>query len=102
MAGALTSGADEAVAAVRSLARRGPQPPPSAGQPRSRPPLLLAAGLILAAVAAGFAAVIAAHPVRPPVAGLDRYWLATVRTWQSGALTDAARVISYVGGPWGG
>lgn len=101
MAGALTSGADEAVTAARSLARRG-QPPPSADQPRSRPPLLLAAGLILAALAAGFAAVIAAHPVRPPVAGLDEQWLATVRTWQSGALTDTARVISYVGGPWGG
>lgn len=69
-----------------------------AGQ-AARPPLMLAAGLLLLAAAASFADVIAAWPVRPPVAGLDRWWLGIVTTWQSVPLTDAGKVLSLISGP---
>jgi undecaprenyl-diphosphatase len=73
-------------------------PPPPARRPRA----LLAAGLALLAVAGAFAAVVAAHPVRPPTAGLDRWWLATVYGWEQPWLTRAGVTISYLAGPWGG
>jgi undecaprenyl-diphosphatase len=63
---------------------------------------LLAAALALLAVAGAFAAVVAANPVRPPTARLDRWWLATVHGWQQPWLTRAGVAISYLGGPWGG
>ena len=63
---------------------------------------MLAAGVALLALAAAFAAVMAANPMRPPTAGLDRWWLSVVTTWQAEPLTRAAQVLSYVAGPWGG
>jgi membrane-associated phospholipid phosphatase len=63
---------------------------------------MLAAGLALLAGSAGFAALIAADPVRPPTAGLDRWWLSQVTGWQATPLTRAGEVLSYAGGPWGG
>jgi membrane-associated phospholipid phosphatase len=74
---------------------------------RSRPeerrhPVMLVAGLTLLAIAAGFAAVMAASPARLPTAGLDRWWLSQVTGWRSTPLTRTAEVLSYVGGPWGG
>jgi undecaprenyl-diphosphatase len=67
-----------------------------------RDPVMLAAGLVLLALAAGFAALVAANPVRPPTAGLDGWWLDQVRGWQATPLTRTGQVLSYVGGPWGG
>lgn len=67
-----------------------------------RDPVLLAAGLVLLAAAAGFAAVMAADPGRPATAGLDHWWLAQVRSWQAPPLTRTGEVLSYIGGPWGG
>ena len=46
--------------------------------------------------------MVAAHPVRPPTAGLDRWWLATVTGWEQPWLTRAGVAISYLAGPWGG
>ena len=72
-------------------------------QPKQRRnPVMLAAGVALLAIAGAFAAVMAADPVRPPTAGLDRWWLSVVTTWQAVPLTRAAQVLSYVAGPWGG
>ncbi|HEY1644522.1 MAG TPA: methyltransferase domain-containing protein [Streptosporangiaceae bacterium] len=74
-----------------------------ADQPaRVRPPGMLAAGLVLLTAAGALAAVIAAQPARPPGTGLDRWWLGVVRTWQAVPLTDAAKALSLIGGPWGG
>jgi membrane-associated phospholipid phosphatase/SAM-dependent methyltransferase len=98
MAGALIPGAGEPLTSARP--RRGQGPGSPVGQ-LPRRPSLLATGLALVVLAAAFAAVIAARPARPPFDGLDRSWLAVVRTWQAGPLTDAARVFSYIGGPWG-
>ena len=63
---------------------------------------MLVAGVTPLAIAAAFAAVMAADPVRPPTAGLDRWWLSVVTTWQAAPRTRAAQVLSYVAGPWGG
>jgi undecaprenyl-diphosphatase len=63
---------------------------------------MLAAGVALLAVAAAFAAVMAAEPVRPFTAPLDRWWLSVVTPWQAIPLTRAGEVLSYVAGPWGG
>jgi membrane-associated phospholipid phosphatase len=63
---------------------------------------MLYAGLALLALAAAFAAVMAARPARPPAAGLDRWWLSVVTTWQATPLTRAGEVLSYAAGPWGG
>lgn len=63
---------------------------------------MLAAGLVLLTAAGAFAAVIAAQPARPPGTALDRWWLSVVRTWQAVPLTDAAKALSLIGGPWGG
>lgn len=46
--------------------------------------------------------MIAAQPARPPGTALDRWWLSVVRTWQAVPLTDAAKALSLIGGPWGG
>lgn len=67
-----------------------------------RRPVMLAAGLALLAVTAAFAAIMAADPARPPTAGLDRWWLSRVSSWQATPLTRAGEVLSYIGGPWGG
>jgi undecaprenyl-diphosphatase len=67
-----------------------------------RRPVMLAAALALLASSAGFAALIAADPARPPTAGLDRWWLSQVTGWQATPLTRAGEVLSYAGGPWGG
>jgi undecaprenyl-diphosphatase len=71
-------------------------------QQERRPLFMLPAGLILLAMAAAFAAVIAADPARPPTVPLDRWWLAAVTTWQAAPLTWAGKVLSYLAGPWGG
>ena len=63
---------------------------------------MLAAGVALLAVAAAFAALIAAEPVRPFTAPLDRWWLSVVTPWQARPLTRAGEVLSYLAGPWGG
>src|SRR6266700_3144903 len=55
----------------------------------------------LVMVAAG-ATLVAIDAARPPAAGLDRWWLSVVTTWQSAPLTRAGEVLSYVAGPWGG
>jgi membrane-associated phospholipid phosphatase len=75
--------------------------PPVAPEPR-RNPAMLVAGVALLAAAAAFAAVMAADPGRPPTAGLDRWWLSVVTSWQAVPVTRAAQVLSYVAGPWGG
>jgi membrane-associated phospholipid phosphatase len=63
---------------------------------------MLAAGVALLALAAAFAAVMAASPTRPFTARLDRWWLSLVTSWQAAPLTQVAKVLSYVVGPWGG
>ena len=63
---------------------------------------MLAAGLVLLAAAAAFAAVMAAEKTRPFTARLDRWWLSVVTSWQAGPLTRAGEVLSYLAGPWGG
>jgi membrane-associated phospholipid phosphatase len=77
-------------------------PAPAAETRPRRHPLILAAGVALLAVAAAFAAVIAAEPVRPFTAPLDRWWLSVVTPWQADPLTRAGEVLSYLAGPWGG
>ncbi len=66
---------------------------------------MLAAGVVLLAVAAAFAAVMATEPARNPdpfTAPLDRWWLSVVTPWQARPLTRAGEVLSYLAGPWGG
>jgi len=63
---------------------------------------MLAAGLVLLAAAAVFAAVMAAGKTRPFTARLDQWWLSVVTSWQAGPLTRAGEVLSYLAGPWGG
>src|SRR6266568_9405435 len=77
-----------------------PDPPDLPEQRRNL--VMVAAGATLLAVAAAFAAVVASDAARPPAAGLDRWWLSVVTTWQSAPLTRAGEVLSYVAGPWGG
>jgi undecaprenyl-diphosphatase len=83
-----------------------PDAPPEPAEPetaeRRRRPAMLACGLVLLSMAAGFAAVVAADPGKPPATGLDRWWLSQVTGWQAAPLTRAGQVLSYVGGPWGG
>jgi membrane-associated phospholipid phosphatase len=67
----------------------------------SRRVLAVVAGLLLA-MAAAFAAVVAANPARPPTASLDRDWASLIRPTRDVVLTDLAKVLSYVGGPLGG
>lgn len=78
-----------------------PAEAPDTPDPR-RPLVMLAVGAVLLALAAAFAAVIAADPARPPVAGLDRWWLSVVTGWRATPLTWAGEVLSYLAGPWGG
>ena len=77
-----------------------PDDPERPGQRRNL--VMLAVGVALLAAASAFAAVMASDPARPPTAGLDRWWLSVVTTWQSAPLTRAGEVLSYVAGPWGG
>ncbi len=69
---------------------------------------MLAAGVVLLAAAAAFAAVMAdqgSEPARNPdpfTARLDRWWLSVVTPWQARPLTRAGEVLSYLAGPWGG
>ena len=63
---------------------------------------LAVAGGVLLGLAAGFAALVAAHPVHPPALGVDRDWLAIIRHTRDHFLTAAAKVVSLVGGPNGG
>jgi membrane-associated phospholipid phosphatase len=66
-----------------------------------RPVIALVAGLILLAVAAAFAALMRHDRASPPVAGMDRGWLSLVTSTRTVPVTDAFKVISLVGGPWG-
>ena len=61
-----------------------------------------AAGCLLLALAAGFAAIVAANPARPPMAGLDTAWGSVIRPTRDTVLTDLAKVLSYAAGPFGG
>lgn len=63
---------------------------------------MLAAGVALLALAGAFAAVMAADPTQPFTARLDRWWLSLVTSWQATPLTQVAKALSYVAGPWGG
>lgn len=87
---------------VKTGAKR-PGPP---AQPRhALPPARIAlavAGAVALALAAGFAALIAADPAHPPVLGLDRRWLAAIVPTRDHFLTAAAKIISLVAGPTGG
>src|ERR1700693_6250698 len=79
------------------------QPAPQDTQPEQRRhPAMLAAGVALLAMAAVFAAVMAADPLRPPTAGLDRWWLSVVTTWPAPPLARGGPVVRSVAGPWGG
>jgi membrane-associated phospholipid phosphatase len=71
---------------------------PAAG---GRPLTSLVAGLLLLALATAFAALMRRDRVSPPMAGLDRAWLSLVASTRSAPVTDAFKVISLVGGPWG-
>lgn len=73
------------------------------GVPEARRNLvMLAAGVALLALAGTFAAVMAADPTQPFTAPLDRWWLSLVTSWQATPLTQVAKALSYVAGPWGG
>jgi membrane-associated phospholipid phosphatase len=63
---------------------------------------MLAAGVALLTLAAAFAAVMATGPARPFTARLDRWWLSLMTSWQATPLTQAAKALSYLAGPWGG
>jgi membrane-associated phospholipid phosphatase len=65
-------------------------------------PVMLGTGVALLMATAAFAAVMAADPARPPTAGLDRWWLRVVTSWQATPLTRTGEVLSYAAGPWGG
>jgi membrane-associated phospholipid phosphatase len=71
---------------------------PAAG---SRPQTALVAGLLLLALATAFAVLMRHDRASPPVAGLDRAWLSLVASTRSVPVTDAFKVVSLVGGPWG-
>jgi undecaprenyl-diphosphatase len=61
-----------------------------------------ATACLLLALAAGFAAIVAANPARPPMAGLDSAWGSAIRPTRDTVLTDLAKVVSYAAGPLGG
>jgi undecaprenyl-diphosphatase len=72
-------------------------------QPEPRRNLvMLAAGVALLTLAAAFAAVMATDPARPFTARLDRWWLSLMTGWQARWLTQVAKALSYLAGPWGG
>lgn len=82
-------------------AKRSSEAEPGWRSGRSRK-AILGAGVGLLAATAAYAAVMAADPAHPPTAGLDRWWLRVVTSWQATPLTRAGEVLSYVAGPWGG
>ncbi len=61
--------------------------------------MLALVACLLLAVAAVFAAIVAANPARPPMAGLDRAWGSLIRPTRDAVLTDVAKVLSDVAGP---
>jgi membrane-associated phospholipid phosphatase len=63
---------------------------------------LAAAGAVLLAMAAGFAALVAADPAHPLTFRLDRAWRMTIEPARGHLLTQAAKIVSLVGGPTGG
>jgi membrane-associated phospholipid phosphatase len=67
----------------------------------SRPAIALVAGVMLLAIAAAFAALMRRDRGSPPVSGMDHAWLSLVSGTRSPPVTDAFRVLSLVGGPWG-
>jgi membrane-associated phospholipid phosphatase len=66
-----------------------------------RPAIALVAGVVLLAIAAAFAALMRHDRADPPVAGMDHAWLSLVSSTRSTPVTDAFKVVSLVGGPWG-
>ncbi|MGE5290541.1 MAG: phosphatase PAP2 family protein [Micromonosporaceae bacterium] len=54
------------------------------------------------AIAAGFAALVAADPAHPLTFGLDRAWRVTVEPTRGHLLTQGAKIVSLAGGPTGG
>jgi membrane-associated phospholipid phosphatase len=88
--------------ASRQPSSRGHRPDQPGEAELRRNLIMLAAGVALLALAAAFAAVMAASPTRPFTARLDRWWLSLVTSWQAAPLTQVAKVLSYVVGPWGG
>ena len=85
-----------------AVAGAAPAGQPSPGQPpRHRGTLAVAAGLLLA-MAAGFAAIVAANPAHPPTIGVDRDWLSLLHSTSDVVLTDLANVLGIVIGPIGG
>jgi membrane-associated phospholipid phosphatase len=77
-----------------------PQARQPAGVARFHPAFALA-GAVLLALAAGFAAVVAAHP-RPLTVTDDRGWLSFMEHTREPFLTTAAKLLSLIGGPTGG
>jgi membrane-associated phospholipid phosphatase len=61
-----------------------------------------ASACLLLALAAAFAAIVAANPARPPMASLDTAWGSLMRPTRNTVLTDLAKVVSYSAGPLGG
>jgi membrane-associated phospholipid phosphatase len=82
---------------VKAVAEPGPAGP----APHHRAALAVVAGLLLA-LAAAFAAIVAANPARPPMLGMDRDWGSLIRPARDAVLTDLAKVLSDLGGPLGG
>jgi membrane-associated phospholipid phosphatase len=78
--------------------------PPVAAATATGPPqrraAVLAAGLALLVVAAGFAIVIRADRARL-VMGMDEGWLSLVRHCRSAPVTDGFKILSLIGGPVG-
>jgi membrane-associated phospholipid phosphatase len=73
---------------------------PPAGVTRFHPPFALA-GTALLVLAGAFAALVAAHP-GPMTMTADRTWLAVLQRTRDPFLTEAAKVLSLIGGPTGG
>ena len=78
-----------------------PGPPPTGQPPRHRGTPAVAAVLLLA-MAAGFAAIVAADPAHPPTIGVDRDWFSLLQSTRAVILTDLANGLGIVIGPIGG
>src|SRR5215472_17348437 len=68
----------------------------------THPRAMLAAGCVLLAMAAAFAAVMRADSQHPPTARVDQAWLDFVSKTRSPSLTTAFKELSLVGGLIGG
>ena len=68
----------------------------------THPRAMLAAGCVLLAMAAAFAAVMRTDSQHPPTARVDQAWLDFVSKTRSPSLTTAFKELSLVGGPIGG